>query len=406
MKKTLLVIASALVLSTSAFAQDTFFPGFYLGLKGGIGETVGETTFKNLISPAAAVDFGFQITPTFGLRADLNGWQGKGWYADLGEGYKFNYAQAAVDATFDFCNMFSGKFRERAVNPYIFIGVGANYAFNNGAVQSKLPATNNYWDKKNISPVGRLGLGVDFRLGDLVSLEIEALDNVLNDKFNSKAGDKIDHQIDFLAGLKFNFGYAAGKKAQAAALAAAAAAAEAAAAKAAAEKAEAERLAAEAAAKAKAEAEAAARAKAEAERLAAERAEAERLAAEKAAYEAAKAQAAIDAVAAAKKSGNNVYYNIGKSDIRSSEAYKVKNLIKKLNANPEMTATICGFADKYTGDPERNMILSEARATGVAAELVKAGIDASRIKTFWYGDTVEVVKGGHEKNRVSVLISK
>ena len=406
MKRTLLVIASALVLSTSAFAQDTFFPGFYLGLKGGIGETVGETTFKNLISPAAAVDFGVQITPTFGLRADLNGWQGKGWYADLGEGYKFNYAQAAIDATFDFCNMFSGKFRERAVNPYIFIGVGANYAFNNGAVQSKLPATNNYWDKKNISPVGRLGLGIDFRLGDLVSLEIEALDNVLNDKFNSKVGDKIDHQIDFLAGLKFNFGYAAGKKAQAAALAAAAAAAEAAAAKAAAEKAEAERLAAEAAAKAKAEAEAAARAKAEAERLAAERAEAERLAAEKAAYEAAKAQAAIDAVAAAKKSGNNVYYNIGKSDIRSSEAYKVKNLIKKLNANPEMTATICGFADKYTGDPERNMILSEARATGVAAELVKAGIDASRIKTFWYGDTVEVVKGGHEKNRVSVLISK
>lgn len=406
MKRTLLVIASALVLSTSAFAQDTFFPGFYLGLKGGIGETVGETTFKNLISPAAAVDFGVQITPTFGLRADINGWQGKGWYADLGEGYKFNYAQAAVDATFDFCNMFSGKFRERAVNPYIFIGVGANYAFNNGAVQSKLPAINNFWEKKNISPVGRLGLGVDFRLGDLVSLEIEALDNVLNDKFNSKAGDKIDHQIDFLAGLKFNFGYAAGKKAQAAALAAAAAAAEAAAAKAAAEKAEAERLAAEAAAKAKAEAEAAARAKAEAERLAAERAEAERLAAEKAAYEAAKAQAAIDAVAAAKKSGNNVYYNIGKSDIRSSEAYKVKNLIKKLNANPEMTATICGFADKYTGDPERNMILSEARATGVAAELVKAGIDASRIKTFWYGDTVEVVKGGHEKNRVSVLISK
>lgn len=406
MKKTLLVIASALVLSTSAFAQETFFPGFYLGLKGGVAETVGETTFTNLLSPAAAIDFGYQITPTFGLRVDLNGWQGKGWYADLNEGFKYNFAEAALDATFDLCNMFSGKFRERAVNPYLFLGVGGNYAFNNGAVQNKLPKENNYWAEKSISPVGRLGLGIDFRLGDLVSLELEALDNVLNDNFNSKAGDVIDHQINVLAGLKFNFGYAAGKKAEAAALAAAAAAAEAAAAKAAAEKAEAERLAAEAAAKAKAEAEAAARAKAEAERLAAERAEAERLAAEKAAYEAAKAQAALDAIEAAKKSGNNVYYNIGKSDIRSSEAYKVKNLIKKLNANPEMTATICGFADKYTGDPERNMILSEARATGVAAELVKAGIDASRIKTYWYGDTMEVVKGGREKNRVSVLISK
>ena len=405
MKKVFLIFASVLALGTTALAQDTFYPGFYLGVKGGVGETVGETQVKNLLSPAAAIDFGWQITPTFGLRADVSGWQGKGWYSDLNSGYKFNYGQLAVDATFDFCNMFSGKYRERAVNPYIFVGVGGNMAFNNGADKAKLPTVNNYWADKSFSPVGRLGLGIDFRLGDLVTLQLEALDNVLNDKFNSKVGDKVDHQIDLLLGLRFNIGAANAKKAEAAALAAAAAAAEAAAAKAAAEKAEAERLAAEKAAREKAEAERLAREKAEAERLAAERAEAERLAAEKAAYEAAKAQAALDAVEAAKNSNNNVYFTIGKSDINSNEMYKIKKLIKKLQSDPQATATICGFADKYTGDPERNMILSEARATDVAAEIVKAGIDPSRVKTFWYGDTVEVSKSA-AKNRVSVMVSK
>ena len=76
MKKAFLVITSVLVLATSAFAQDVFYPGFQLGIKGGASHTVGETDFGKLISPAAALDLGYQISPVFGLRADISGWQG------------------------------------------------------------------------------------------------------------------------------------------------------------------------------------------------------------------------------------------------------------------------------------------------------------------------------------------
>ena len=268
MKRAILVLSSVLALAVSVSAQNTFYPGFYMTLKGGAAETVGETSFSKLISPNAAIDLGYQITPVFGLRADVSGWQGKGWYENLNSGYKFNYAQVAADATFDLCNLFG--YKERVINPYLFLGVGAAARFNNGAEQAKLPTENYYWDGTKFGVVGRAGAGIDFRLGDLVALELEVVENAHSDKFNSKVGDKLDHQIAALAGLRFNFGAANGKKvaAEAAAAAATAAAAQAEQARLAAEKAAAEKAAAEKLAAEKAAKEAAA--KAEADRIAAE----------------------------------------------------------------------------------------------------------------------------------------
>ena len=95
MKRVFLAIASVLVISTSAFAQDIFYPGFQLGIKGGAAYTSGEAAFTKLISPAAALDLGYQISPVFGLRADISGWQGKGWNVISESGYNFNFAQLA-----------------------------------------------------------------------------------------------------------------------------------------------------------------------------------------------------------------------------------------------------------------------------------------------------------------------
>ena len=453
MKKAFLVITSVLVLATSAFAQDVFYPGFQLGIKGGASHTVGETDFGKLISPAAALDLGYQISPVFGLRADISGWQGKGWYANLDNGYKFNFAQVALDATFDICNMFG--YKSRLFNPYVFLGVGGVGYFNNGAEQAKLPADNNYWNGFKFSTVARAGAGVDIRLSDLIAIELEYAANAQSDKFNSKknvgAGLDCDWQHTALLGLKFNFGQAAGKKkaAEAAAAAAAAAAAQAAAAQARADKELADAIAAAKAAieraqkalaendflpedvaaindainalkkaidakdidaikagtKALNDAVDAARANKKAADEAAEKAAAEKAAAEKAAYEAAKAQALADAIEAAKKSSNVVYYVIGKYDIRNQERYKINNLIKKLKKNPEATAILCGFADRETGTADGNWALSENRSNIVAEALTAAGIDPSRITCYWYGDTERISKVP-EKNRATVLLCK
>ena len=453
MKKAFLVITSVLVLATSAFAQDVFYPGFQLGIKGGASHTVGETDFGKLISPAAALDLGYQISPVFGLRADISGWQGKGWYANLDNGYKFNFAQVALDATFDICNMFG--YKSRLFNPYVFLGVGGVGYFNNGAEQAKLPADNNYWNGFKFSTVARAGAGVDIRLSDLIAIELEYAANAQSDKFNSKknvgVGLDCDWQHTALLGLKFNFGQAAGKKkaAEAAAAAAAAAAAQAAAAQARADKELADAIAAAKAAieraqkalaendflpedvaaindainalkkaidakdidaikagtKALNDAVDAARANKKAADEAAEKAAAEKAAAEKAAYEAAKAQALADAIEAAKKSSNVVYYVIGKYDIRNQERYKINNLIKKLKKNPEATAILCGFADRETGTADGNWALSENRSNIVAEALTAAGIDPSRITCYWYGDTERISKVP-EKNRATVLLCK
>ena len=100
MKKAILILASALM-CISVSAQE-FNPHWYLQLRGGVAETIGETNFVDLLSPAADLSLGYQFTPTFGLRGNVLGWQAKGAMSGINGGtevYKFNFAQAALDAT-------------------------------------------------------------------------------------------------------------------------------------------------------------------------------------------------------------------------------------------------------------------------------------------------------------------
>ena len=383
MKKALLVLSSFLALTFSVNAQQ-FFPDWYIGIKGGVGETIGETNWQKLLSPAAALNIGYQFTPVFGLRGDIAGWQAKGALPLYDDVYKFNYAQAALDATFDIASLFAG-YKERVVNPYILLGAGANYRFNNkeaNAIANHFYKDNYLWDGGKISVLGRAGAGIDFRLSDAVALELEAVANGYSDKFNSKVGDIFDYQINALAGLKFNFG-AANKKA------AALAAAEAEAARLAAERAAAEaaRLAAERAAAEKAAADA------EAARLAAERAAAERAAQEAAAR--ARARAITE----------NVLFVIDQWKIRPSEQEKIDRVVNIMKQYPEAVVTISAYADKQTGNPRWNMTLSQHRAEVVAEALKAAGIAANRITTEYFGDTVNPFATAPE-NRVSVLVTK
>ena len=454
MKKLILVIASVLALTAGAYAQDTFYPGLTLGLKGGVAYTVGEGgdilgEFMNskLFSPAAALDLGYQISPVFGVRADLSGWQGKGWVIEAGDqnDYAFTFGQLAVDATVDICSIFSG-YKARLLNPYVFLGVGGVGYLANGADKTKV---DRYWDPVKISTVARAGAGADIRLSDLLAIELEYIYNAQSDDFNSKTGSYLDHQHNVLAGLKFNFGqYAGAKKAAEAAAAAAAAAAAQAAAAAAREQKELD----DAIADALKAIENAQKAMEEndflpedvaaindainalkkaiedkdidairdgikklndavdaARKNLADKIEADKKAkeeAEKAAQEALE-QAKADALARAKeaKAKDIVYYVIGKWDIRNQERYKINNLLKKLNADPNLKAVLVGFADKETGTPDGNWVLSENRSNIVSEALQAAGIDPSRIETYWFGDTERISKIP-EKNRATVLLTK
>lgn len=391
MKKALLIISSVLVLAVSANAQETFYPGWQLGVKGGAIYSAGEAPFNQLVSPIFGVNAGYQFNPWFTLRGEVEAYQSKGAIVTTTVNpYKFNYAQLDLDGVFDICNMFNYK-STRLFSPYVFAGIGGNVRFNNGEAVNAFKqagfSTEYLWDKSTPSFTGRVGAGVDIRLSDAVKIALEFVDNMYSDKFNSKKnydtkGFDFDYNLGAMIGLKFTFGQA-GKKAAAEAAAAAAAA-----------KAEADRIAAE-----KAAAEAAA-AKAAAERAAAEKAAAEKAAAEKAAAEKAAAERA-----AARHIEENVLFVIGKTNIRKSEDEKIQNIVNIMNQYPEAVVSVTGYADKNTGYPELNMRLSQKRAENVAKAIEKAGISADRISVNYVGDT-QKVSDTPSQNRVAVCITK
>ena len=396
MRKALFVISSLLVLSTTALAQETFYPDWNLGIKAGATYTAGEAKFADLLSyPTVALSAGYQFTPVFSLRGELSGFQGKGSLPGIGKIYKWNYGQLNADAVLDIANIFADYKSTRLFNPYIFAGIGGNVAFNNQDAQSvkaDFPTKNKLWDGTLPSFTGRFGGGLDIRLSDAVKLSLEVVDNVLTDKFNSKTGEAwqigntvldFDYNISALLGLKFTLGQARRQAEAAAALAAAeaAAAAKAAADKAAADKAAADRAAREAA-----------------EKAAAEKAAAERAAAERAAAEAA-------ARAAARAAEEHVFFIIGRTDIRPSETPKIDHIIDILNKYPEAVCTVTGYADKNTGTTKGNLALSKKRAEIVTAALIKAGIAPERIVTDYKGDT-EAVSPIVAENRVAVMVTK
>ena len=362
LKSLTLILALALGAQV-AFAQQSksdpsveFNPHWYGQIQGGAAYTIGETTFKNLISPAGALSLGYQFNPTLGLRFNAAGFQGKGAVVAPLEVYKFNYLQGALDLTLNLAQLFGYK-HDRVFNPFLFIGGGAAYGFNNGATKVTKTNPKEYfallWEKNLITPVARVGLGADFRLSDALALTLEVNDNVLSDKFNSKKVGHPDFQFNALAGLKFNFGKTTRPSAKYLAELAAAEAA------AAAEKA---RLEAERAAKLAAE-------KAAAEKAAAEKALADKLAAEKAAAE----------KLAAEMRQVNTFFVINSAVISDEEAAKLVRYIDWLKANPDVNVAIAGHADKGTGNKRINQKLSEQRAAAVKAFLTERGIAESRI---------------------------
>ena len=395
MKITRLVVAAVLLFlaGSVASAQQSksdetleFRPHWNVGLQGGVAATLGETDFGKLISPAAALSFQWQFHHALGLRLGVGGWQGKGVYVLTDYVYPFQFVNASADLVLDLTSLIGGFDHQRLCSAYVFGGVGATYGFNNKAAQKYETQLPFYWEQKFFVP-GRFGLGVDFRVNDLISLGLEGLANVYSDKLNSKRADNADWHFGLLAGIKFNLGkntrpskvyeqtVAADEAATAAAVAAAAAAV-----------AQAEQLAAE-----KEAAQKAAEAKAEEAKAELEKANAARVAAERALV--------------SSKHSQDVFFQIGSAVIRKKEDAKIQALAEWLKANPDYTISVVGYADKETGTSEGNLALSEKRALAVTARLVELGVEESRIDPDHKGDSVQPFEH-NDNNRVVICTVK
>lgn len=364
-----------------------FRPHWYLQLQGGAAYTLGETNFGDLISPAVFLSGGYKFHPAWGVRVGLGGWQGKGCTVVSNSVYKYDFVQGNVDLMLDFSSLVGGFNHRRVCSVFAFAGLGVLGGVNNDEAVALADAgepLSYVWRDSKCFVAGRLGLGVDFRAGDRVNLSIEANSEFLSDHFNSKKAGNLDWQFNLLAGVSFRFG----KNHRESAVYAAEQAAAEAAAKAAAEKRAAEQ---------KAAAEKAAAEKAAADKAAAEKAAAEKAAADKAAAE----KAAAERAAVAKEHSENIFFRIGSSVIRKTEAKKLDALAEWMKSNADYRVDVVGYADKETGSSAVNMRLSANRAENVRKYLVKAGVDAQRIAIDHKGDTVQPFDNASQ-NRVVI----
>jgi formylglycine-generating enzyme len=103
-----------------------------------------------------------------------------------------------------------------------------------------------------------------------------------------------------------------------------------------------------------------------------------------------------------------IYFDIGKWIVKPEGYPVIDQIATYLNENPRTRIVVEGHTD-ITGSAEKNQVLSENRAKAIKAELVKRGIDETRLETKGYGSSKPIgdnnTKAGRTQNR-RVTITK
>jgi outer membrane protein OmpA-like peptidoglycan-associated protein len=83
---------------------------------------------------------------------------------------------------------------------------------------------------------------------------------------------------------------------------------------------------------------------------------------------------------------HGITFDVDKSDIKPESMGTLNMIYGVLKSNPDLKFEIDGHTDN-TGEASHNLTLSQQRAESVKAELIKMGVDASRLTTQGFGDT-------------------
>ena len=374
-----IIVSAMLALGTSAVAQATytdkdgneyqFKKHFYLDIQGGGQYTLGEAKFKDLLSPNIQGAIGYQFSPVFGLRAQMNGlWSKGGWAgfrSKVGEKpynakYKFKYIAPGVDFMFNLSNLFCGWNPNRVLNVTAFAGAGANIAWDNDEV-NELAATmknmNAYnleylWDGTKVRPYGRAGLELAFKVSKSVSLMLEGNANIISDKYNSKKAGNPDWYFNALAGVRINLGKSYTKKAK------------------------------------------------PVEEPAPAPAPKQEYVAPKPEPKPAPVEKKVEEIR------RDIFFTINSCKIAPAEDAKIREVVDFLNKNTEAKVVVTGYADKGTGNDVINDRIAAKRAAAVVWMLTKIyNIPSERITEASKGARVQPF-AENAKNRVTIMIAK
>lgn len=93
-----------------------------------------------------------------------------------------------------------------------------------------------------------------------------------------------------------------------------------------------------------------------------------------------------------------IHFDFGKSEVKPESKPAIDEMVSLLKQNPALKLWVVGHTDAV-GSPEANVTLSNARASAVVKELVKAGIDARRLSSFGAGPYAAVATNDTEEGR-------
>lgn len=393
------ILCGVLMGASAQDEQDTtiyeFRPHWYLSGAFGYQYTIGETENALLLSNMnAQIAVGYNFTPVWGLRLNVNGWQSKAAFRMLEDAsvapqkWTWYYVAPALDVTMDLTNLIGGYKHDRIVNVGLFAGIGANLAFKNDeALAAKNYLNNNcpeygttlgneildlYWDKFLPSLLGQAGVYVDFRITDKFRLGIEAQGNVVRDDYNSKDAANPDWYINALVVAKYNFGGTYNERKE--------------------------------------------KKPQPCDQLA--------MANMEPVHDTVYIEGEVDTLAiinAAKKQKGNgtallamsdslrteIFFPISSDKVSVTEAVKLRHILDFMQKYPNSKVLVTGHADKATGTSKFNQMISEKRANVVKEYLLSQGISEDRITVKAMGDTDNpyTEKGDSPVlNRVSICV--
>ena len=382
--KTLVLAVAALLLGVSANAQCRMdykpFPYGFIGLQGGAQLTFTNYNYGKLITPIGGVQVGGMFSPVIGVRLHGQGINGR---TAAGKRFKpagetdFKFFTGSFDLMVNVTNIFRQKLccKPRLLDLYLIAGVGLNYVWDMDPLPADYIDANNVvqrpsnvfsWTDDRYSHNFRLGFMLEANVAKHWGVNVEVDMNSLNDRFTAKRGSTYDWQMTAMLGVRYKFGF---KKKPAPAPVVEP--------------------------EPEPEPEPIVIPEPEPEPEPIVEPEPEPVVVPEPEPEPEEVKNFVP-----EENTVDLFFQMSKTNIDESAASTLRIMGLWLNSRANSRVVVSGYADKGTGKPARNMMLSQQRAETVVNRLVEEyGFDRSKITVNAYGDTVQPYSE-NDKNRL------
>ena len=368
--------------------KDNIFISVGVGAQAG---TNPDTKFGKTVTPLINLSVGKYISPIWGVRGQIYGWQSKQETAypfldlDNRKERKENYVGLNADAMLNLTNLICGYNPDRLFELSVFAGPSVNIVKNYAdwqlgykVVESTSTTDGTKYttviDPATTSPVNHdlrwlvgasVGVGAKFNVNRSLAIDVEARGQVTPSILGAYSSANTDGYIHLTVGATYNFGgkkfVACGAKVDQNAI------------------------------------------NNEINKYRSELAQAQAdLANAKNALANAK-PVTKEVVKEIEVAGPRaIFFKIGSARIDDYGMVNIQLAAKILKANPDKKYKVAGYADKATGSASWNQKLSEKRAQAVYDALIKEGVDKDQLELVGFGGTANMF-GKNYLNRVVIL---